>query len=148
MGDITIYGQPITQVKNFKYLGFHLHTGITLARWLKPYASDRLAQVTLAFYHVKSHYSMLGIANWGLLCLMVGGYVVSHLLFGVSVWGHVLGQTIHPQPTNSHTVVGAIEVHHRQTLWWALGALVDLRNVFFLYLLSGTVSIQYLVFKQ
>ena len=78
---------------------------------------------------------------------MVEIYVLLHLLFGVSIWGLVLGQKIHLPPTNSYTVVGATKVHHRQTLQWALGILVDLRNAF-LYLLSGTVSIQYLAFKQ
>ena len=44
-------------------------------------------------------------------------------------------------------MVSTIKVHYSQTLQWALGAPVDLRNAF-LYLLSGTVSIQYLVLKQ
>ena len=72
--------------------------------------------MTLAFHQVKLHYSTLGICNQGFCFLMVEAYVLFHLLFGVSYWGHILGQTIHLPPTNSHTVVGAIELHHRQTL--------------------------------
>ena len=53
---------------------------------------------------------MLGIGKQGLHCLMVEAYIVLHLLFGVSIWGLVLGQAIHLTPT---MVVGTIEVHHR-----------------------------------
>ena len=78
---------------------------------------------------------------------MVEAYIFLHPLFGVSIWRHAIGETIHLALSNQLHCGGTIEVHHRQTLRWALGALVDLRNAF-LYLSSGTVSIWWLIVRH
>ena len=62
MSDISIYGQPITQVNSFKYLSFHLRAGIIWACRLKCYAFDRLTQEN-------QHFTGLNhtIARWALV---------------------------------------------------------------------------------
>ena len=89
-------------------------------------ALDRL-QKSLAGYHmITSHSKSLGICHRGLRTLLVESYIVSHLLFGSFIWGHVLcawggSAGLLSLTYGSPSDRAKIKVHHRRALQWALG---------------------------
>ena len=153
-GDLHIKGVSIEPVTQFKYLGLMLRVGLPGARRLELMALDRLHNSVAAYYTITSHGKSMGICNRVLRTKLVESHIVSHLLFGSSVWGTVLfswrGNRDLLQITDAgHSARAKIEVHHRRALRWALGQCVtrDTRSAA-LYFLAQQIPVQGLALKQ
>ena len=57
----------------------------------KSHIVDRLVNATPENHWANPHCREIGIDNRGLQYLTVEAYIALNILFGVGIWGHVLG---------------------------------------------------------